>query len=315
MNKPTVSVIIPTYNMARYLPEAIESVLNQSFKDFEIIVVDDGSTDNTKPIIESFQDKIIYLYQSNRGESAARNLGIKKAHGEFLAFLDADDKWLPDKLNLQVEVFKNNPTIGMVACGAMGIDESGKFIKQYVPKNFASHNSLLKALSISQIIPGSSSGVLVRKKCFETVGFFDEKIKIGPDWDMWLRIAKKFNIYFIEKPLVLIRKHRNKPEFRTPINEEHYVSIVIEKNIKGTYKRRAYANLYYRVGCYFLSASKKREALKYLMRSFWQYPFPLFPKSYKKHNIPLHDYRLYLLIRCFLPNFVFKFIKKFLNSK
>jgi glycosyltransferase involved in cell wall biosynthesis len=311
---PLISVAIPTYNHGKFIEESIRSVLAQTYKNIEIIVVDDGSTDDTRKIVEALGGRVSYYYQSNKGQSAARNLAINKGNGEALAFLDADDMWLRHKLESQLQILENNPHIGMVACGANNIDESGEFINKYVPSNFANHDSLLKALSISQIIPGSSSGVLVRRKCFETVGCFDEQIKIGPDWDMWLRIAKQYEVYFIEEPLVMIRRTLNKPKFRNPAAEEHYVSMIIEKNISGKYKKNAYGNLYCRIGSYYLSMCKKREALKYFIRSIYQFPYPLFPRSFKEHNLRYGDYRYYLLMKCILPDSLIVKLKTFLKK-
>jgi len=311
---PLISVIIPTYNHGQFIEEAVESVFAQTYKNLEVIVVDDGSTDETKRIIEVFGDRVHYYYQPNRGPSAARNVGIKKATGEFLAFLDVDDMWMNNKLDLQLQVLKQNPHLGMVACGTNNIDESSAIINKYILKNFADHDSLLKVLYISQIIPGSSSGVLVRRKCLETVGYFDESIKIGEDWDMWLRISKEFEIYFVEEPLVSIRKTLSKPDFRTPAAEEHDVSIVIEKNINGKYKKNAYGILYCRLGRYHLSASKKKEALKYFTRSIYRYPFPLFPRSFKEQTLRFGDYRYYLLMKCILPDSLLIKVKNLLKS-
>ena len=311
---PLISVIIPTYNHGEFIEESIKSALAQTYKNIEIIVVDDGSIDDTPRIIEGLGGQVSYYYQTNKGQSAARNLGINKAKSEFLAFLDADDVWLRNKLDLQIKELQNNPRVGMVACGAELMDESGNFIANYVPKNFTNHDNLLKALYIGQIIPGSASGVLVRKQCFETVGYFDERIKIGPDWDMWLRIAKQFEIYFIEEPLILIRRTFNKPQFRTPNAEEHFVSMTIEKNIPSKYKKNAYANLYCRLGRYYLSGSKKKEALKYFMQSIYRLPYRLFPRSFKEQNLPYGDYRYYLLMKCIFPDSLTVKLKTFVKK-
>ena len=113
---PEISVIIPTYNYANYVRDAVESVLNQSYKEFEIIVVDDGSTDGTKKVLEPLKNRIRYIYQENRGLPSAYNTGIKASKGEYIAFLDSDDLWLPEKLKLQKKYFDDNPAVGMVIC-------------------------------------------------------------------------------------------------------------------------------------------------------------------------------------------------------
>jgi glycosyltransferase involved in cell wall biosynthesis len=131
---PRVSVIIPTYNCDRFLPEAIDSVLMQTYQDYEIIVIDDGSTDQTCQVLEAYKHKIRYFYQQNQGSAVARNLGIKQAKGEFIAFLDADDFWLlPEKLAEQVNCFEQQPSLGSVHTGWRIVDGGGKKIIDVEP--------------------------------------------------------------------------------------------------------------------------------------------------------------------------------------
>ena len=127
MAKPLVSVIIPAYNSADFIDEALKSVFDQTYKDLEIIVVDDGSTDDTRAVLEKYGDRVNYHYQDNNGPASARNRGIKLARGKYIAFLDADDLWLPTKLEKQVALFKNRENLGFVTTGVCSFDENGDY--------------------------------------------------------------------------------------------------------------------------------------------------------------------------------------------
>jgi glycosyltransferase involved in cell wall biosynthesis len=323
--EPLVSVVIPCYNHARYIEEAIRSVESQEYSNHEIIVVDDGSTDNTEDIVKKFKNRTIYLRQENRGTAAARNLGIALARGEFIAFLDADDSWLPGKLQKQMKAIDADPSVGLVACGEFDIDESGKILGgPWVYGNYPNREKLLEALSIGQVIPGGSSGILIRKECLLEVGDFDASLKIGEDWDMWLRIIRKYNAVFITEPLVLIRKNSSvswssketvgQSVLAGPKKEEFYVTKLIEKNFTGATKRRAYANLYYRLGIACLSESIRGQAFKYLMYSILLRPFLLYTKDSKKIYFHARDLRYSMVVRSLIPNFISKEIRKIVRS-
>ena len=298
MDNPLISVIIPAYNMADYLPDTIQSVLDQSYKNTEIIVIDDGSTDNTQEVIKRFKQDVSYYYQDNSGPSASRNRGLEIAKGKYVAFLDADDLWLPNKLEMQVSNILSDPNIGIVGCGYSISDADGKTIRlNVVRKNYKNHEKLLMALSIYQIIPGSSSGVLIPKECFEKVGVFDVSLKIGEDWDMWLRIAKEYKVVFVEDVLVIIRKNIAKPKYRTATNEEKYVTMLIEKSVPLKYKKRAYAALYGYLGSMYLTMLQRKLARSYLARSIKKHPFFVFPMDItNEYDFPKVS-RYYLLLK------------------
>jgi len=200
---PKVSVIIPTYNRARSVSSAIQSVLDQTFEDFEIIVVDDGSTDNTKEVIKSFKDKKIHYLRhiKNKGSQAARNTGIKHSKGKFIAFLDDDDMWLPQKLERQLTIIEDKPDIGVIYTGFVFISD-GKVYYVYTPslRGNIYYDVLKKTVA-------ATSTVLLRRECFNKVGFFDEHLPRYEDWDLWIRLAKHFKFDFIKEPLVLCRFH------------------------------------------------------------------------------------------------------------
>lgn len=186
-NTPKVSIILPAYNHAHFLPQSIESALGQTDPDFEVIVVDDGSTDDTREVVSGYSDpRIRYLYQENRGLAAARNTGLRAARGEFVAFLDADDLFLPNKLELQTRYFSNHKAAGLVAGGWKYIDADGKWIGEYWPWPHPPELNVYGWLENCFVNPVS---VLVRKQYVEQAGGFDENLKQVEDWDLWLRLA------------------------------------------------------------------------------------------------------------------------------
>jgi glycosyltransferase involved in cell wall biosynthesis len=206
-----VSVIIPTYNHAEYLPEALDSVLNQTYEDYEIIVVDDGSTDNTKDIMKPYLHEIHYIHQENSGPSKARNNGIRISSGQYIAFLDADDRWTPDKLEIQVQLFDLSPEVGLVFADAEVLEASQTegisffemvgFRKTQTTDSGEVSGAFEKLLEKNFIQTGT---VIARRECFERVGFFDESLKLAEDKDMWLRIAGLYKIQAV--PKVLLKK-------------------------------------------------------------------------------------------------------------
>ncbi len=203
---PEVSVIIPTYNYGHFIKEAIKSVLSQSFSDLEVIVVDDGSTDGTKNVISTFNDsRISYIFQNNGGLSSARNNGLINSSGEYIGFLDADDLWMPEKLELQLSIFKKKQNVGLVYTGYEVIDYSGTCIATRNVHKI--EGDLISQLILGNIVSGSATTSLVRRKCYETVGLFDSTLKSCEDWDMWLRIALIAEFDYIDQPLAKIRLH------------------------------------------------------------------------------------------------------------
>lgn len=206
MNNSLVSVVIPTYNRANLLPNAINSVINQTFKNWELIIVDDGSIDNTKDVISEFikkDSRVKYFYQKNSGQPSAMNLGIKNSKGNYIAFLDDDDEWLPEKLEKQINKIKSDKLIGLVFTDAIILDGKTNVNKRsdiIKPSSGFVYKELLKTNFIT------ATSVIIAKEIFEKIGLFDEsfiiKITQIQDYDMWLRIAKYYKIEYISEPLV-----------------------------------------------------------------------------------------------------------------
>ncbi|PSO91469.1 MAG: glycosyl transferase family A [Cyanobacteria bacterium QS_3_48_167] len=202
---PKVSVIIPAYKAITYLPETMEDVLSQTFDNFEVIVVNDGSTDETEQWVSQIADSRVKLIsQENRGLAGARNTGINHARGKFIAFLDADDLWDPTKLEKQVRILEENSEVGLVYTWVAYIDEQGKSTGR-VFKNQA-EGDVWKEL-IEHNIVECGSVAMVRRYCFETCGVFDRNLgSFVEDWDMWLRIASRYAFKVIKEPLVYYRQ-------------------------------------------------------------------------------------------------------------
>ncbi len=200
-SKPLVSVIIPTYNRGWILTEAIDSVLAQDYKDFELIVVDDGSTDNTREILDSYGRDIIVLRQANQGVSAARNRGLAEARGRLVAFLDSDDIWLPRKLLRQVDFFNSTPDAVINQTEEIWI-RNGMRVN---PKNRHRKPSGMifeRSLGLCLVSP---SAVMIQKPLFDVVGAFDENLPACEDYDLWLRISCRYPVHLIDTPLILKR--------------------------------------------------------------------------------------------------------------
>lgn len=203
MNEMIVSVIIPAFNSEQYIAECIDSVLVQTFQDFEIIIIDDGSTDDTVSIISEYKnDRIKLFHQDNSGSAAARNYGVKQSSGIWIAFIDADDIWLPDKLQKQLEHCSNQ------AWSHTDLFFHGSFYPKYTKAtDFTSKHSgfILNNLLVENSI--GTSSVVLKKEIFHELGGFNTDLRALQDWDLWLRIAEKYQACYIDQPLVYYRVH------------------------------------------------------------------------------------------------------------
>ncbi len=196
-----VSVIIPTYNRAWILKEAIDSVLSQDYENFELIVVDDGSTDKTGALLDRYKNRLRIIRQKNSGVSAARNRGIRAARGELIAFLDSDDLWLSGKLEAQVKFFLSNP--GALICQTEEIwIRRGKRVNPKNKHKKPSGHIFEPSLALCLVSP---SAVMMRPALFNKVGLFDENLYACEDYDLWLRTSCRYPVYLIETPLIIKR--------------------------------------------------------------------------------------------------------------
>lgn len=200
---PAVSVVIATYNYGRYLGSALASVQAQTFEDFEVLVVDDGSTDDTAAVVQSYLSdrRVRYLRTDHRGQPRAKNVGIRAARAPLIAFLDADDLWLPTKLQRQIQLLENEPAAGVVHAPRRLIDEAGWELEYDSPD--LPRGQVLESLFVNNFV--CFSAAVVRRRVFERVGLFDEQLPLAIDYDLWLRAARHFHFDHVAEPLVLYR--------------------------------------------------------------------------------------------------------------
>jgi glycosyltransferase involved in cell wall biosynthesis len=203
-----VDVMIPAFNAAKYLPIAIESVISQTFDDWRILIVDDGSTDNTSEIIVSFVDrlgsKIRYIKQENRGVSAARNTVLRASTAEYIALLDADDVWLPCRLSESLKVLAERPQAGISYGLIQSIDPEGRLGSSWAG-NLAHAEGHIAPYIYMRAVELPSPTITVRRKCIDEVGIFDESLRVTEDRDLWLRIALRHEVAFVPKILAHYR--------------------------------------------------------------------------------------------------------------
>lgn len=273
---PKVSVIIPAYNAMAYLPESVDSVLNQTFTDFEILIVNDGSSDHVEQWAAGVKDsRVKVIFQENQGASVARNTGITHARGEYVAFLDADDSWEATKLEKQVRYLEDNPAVGVVHTWMALIDQQSKPTGRVMA-------SKGEGEIWQQIIEGNQvacSSAIVRRCCFETVGVFDQSLRVAEDWDLWIRIAAKYPFAVIKKPLVHYRQHPNSKSKKYPEMLQDFRTI-IEKAFQSVpfellhLRSRCYGRVNLCIAWKCLQSSDRdyKKASLFLGNAFMHYP-------------------------------------------
>lgn len=196
---PDISVIIPTFNRAKTLPRALESIRRQTYPPSEIILIDDGSTDETPRVIARQFPEVRYIRQENRGVSSARNTGIKAAVGEWIAFLDSDDEWLPKKLEKQVEALQHHPEYQICHSDEIWIRRGTRVNPMKKHRKYGGY-IFQQCLPLCIISPSS---VLIHHSVFQEVGMFDENLPACEDYELWLRICARYPVLYIEKPLIV----------------------------------------------------------------------------------------------------------------
>jgi glycosyltransferase involved in cell wall biosynthesis len=232
--RPSVSVVIPAFNAAAYLAEALDSVFAQTFRAFEVIVINDGSPDTEllERLLEPYLERIIYIKQENRGPSAARNAGIRRAQGEYIAFLDSDDFWMPQYLSEQIKCFANSPALNMIYSDAILFGESplsGKsYFEAFPPgdppnfQNFLTHGSIL------------THCVVVRKCVLFEVGLFDEEFRLLEDIDLWLRIANHEGMIARNRQELAWRRYRSPSLSHVSIREMAETKLRVMKKLEAS---------------------------------------------------------------------------------
>ena len=272
----SVSVVIPTYNYGRFIKDAISSVLDQTRPPSEIIIVDDGSTDETASVVRAFGKAVRYVRQHNAGVSAARNLGVSESTSQLIAFLDADDTWEPSNLEKQVARFDGEEEIGLVHCGIREFDgETGETIRLYMEggEDGVANNLLLWEGPLI-VAPGA---VIVSRKAFDRVGGFDTRIKVGEDWDFCYRVARLFKIRFVAEPLVNYRTH-NAAAHHNVENMERGMLMFYEKALATDdpeilkLRRRAYGNFHRVMAGSYLHSGRIGKFFWHAAKSIWMRP-------------------------------------------
>lgn len=213
LKKPLVSVVVPSYNRADLIVDALESVWSQTYRPIELIVVDDGSTDDTHDRVLKWSSGhdgesefcIHYLHQENRGGNSARNLGIRHSNGEFVAFIDSDDRWLPRKLEKQVPILLGDDQVGGVYCGLRYFDINTGELAPLQPRDYLQGN-LLRELLVRDVTEGEPCWI-VRKEALDQVGLFDEALPARLGWDLWIRLSTRYKIGCVPEILVMGGNH------------------------------------------------------------------------------------------------------------
>jgi glycosyltransferase involved in cell wall biosynthesis len=268
-----VDVIITTYNRSEFLESAIKSVLNQTFQNLSIVIVDDASEDGTQGAIKSFgHPKIRYIkHKTRRGEAGARNTAILNSNSEYVAFLDDDDEWYPEKLQMEVELLDNSDQkVGGIYTGYIRVDNgNGRVLGEKIPEK---RGDLYPDMGLENVIGGPST-VLLRRKCFERVGLFDESIGYGTDWDMWIRILKEFHFDYIDKPLVKYRVHENQMTKNLEITTRGLEKVLAKNRSLFVSDRKNFSSFYSSLGYDYREIGKLGKGSKALLKAILVYPF------------------------------------------
>jgi glycosyltransferase involved in cell wall biosynthesis len=293
-HRPSISIVIPTYNASKYITDTVNSILNQDFDDYEIIIVDDNSTDNTYEIIKNLSSAKIKYYrldQNHGGPSLPRNIGIKKSRSKYIAFCDSDDLFAPDRLSSSVDFLNKHNEVGMVFMNETKFDDTtgteiGDFLKEYdrfhnLPKTKADDNYYLiqsqDAFSCllyeNYIMP---SGVTVPSVVFKDVGLFDEELKNGDDGDMWLRISKKYPIGFINKIGFKYRIRANSISTRGPSLFENRIKVMnklLASGVPAKLEKRCkvkISNYHWGIGYHYQKLGQLQKARHHYLMSLKQ---------------------------------------------
>lgn len=269
----SVSVVIPMYNHERYVVEAVRSALDQTHPPREVIVVDDGSTDGSATALDAFGDDVTLLSQRNTGVSGARNAGVAASSGDVLAFLDADDRWHPRKLERQTAALASS-SVPFVHCAMREIDDAGEVLG-VVEDGLDGWVEVELLLFRRSVIIGGGSGFLVTRKVFDTIGGFDERLSTSADWDFFRRVAAEHPIAFVDEPLLDYRLHATNMH-RNIARMEHDMLLAFDKAFVGgrrsSLRRRAYGRLRYVLAMSYLDAGEVASGVRQLVAAGRAWP-------------------------------------------
>ncbi|MEQ8381118.1 MAG: glycosyltransferase [Coleofasciculus sp. A1-SPW-01] len=270
---PKISVIIPVYNGKETIKETITSVLNQTFSDIEILVINDGSTDGTLEVVDSIQDPRLNVFSyANAGLAASRNRGFALARGDYVSFMDADDLWTPDKLEAQFKALQATPQAAVAYSWTDYIDEFGHFL--YPGSHVTETGDILAKLLLNNVLENGSNA-LIRKQALQEVGGFDESLTAAEDWDMWLRLASRYHFVAVPSAQILYRQPVHSMSANISRQETECLKV-IERHFHQApeslqhLKRFSIANLYTYLLFKVLASPLERQKSLIAARCFWQ---------------------------------------------
>jgi len=276
-NSYSVAAIIPTYNSSKFIQKTIVSALQQDYEPIEIIVINDGSTDDTVRKVEDFAPRVRILHHPNKanlGPGVSRNLGIKSTDADLIAFLDHDDIWHPTKIREQATIFENYPDVGLVHTNGYAIDENDSILYELMPRDFREPDKP-EAILLSCYIKTPSS-VMVRRDFLERVGMFYQGFRIATDHDLWIRMKEITRFYFLAKHLLSYREHSTQQSRQRVMWEEGF--DVLKRAISRypyslEVKRKRLAVLHYRLGMWDLMNRHYRDAVRHFCLAFVLDPY------------------------------------------
>lgn len=278
---PLVSVLMPTYNREDFVGEAIESVLAQTYPNLELIVVDDGSTDNTKTVVREYlsDPRVKYLYKENGGQSSARNLGFKHSKGEYISFLDSDNKWKPEKVEVCIAAFSENPDVGVIYCDNITIDDKGREIDRNSMKRYS---GMITAQLLKDNFVTINTATL-KRECYETMGGLNESLFRAPDYDLWLRISTKYKFLYVPKFVSYYRVMENQissdkdGRFKANLEILNHFFKQYPRSVSFKERRLGMSHFYCRKARYEASKRRTWRAIFDSLKAAQNYPFWLGP--------------------------------------
>lgn len=270
---PKVSVVIPAYNAQSTITETINSVLEQSFSDFELIIINDGSTDNTLQLINQIKDSRLQVYSyPNGGLPMARNRGINHASSQYISFIDADDLWTVDKLEMQIRALEKVPEAGVAYSWTMCMDNAGKTFHPGVEATF--EGNVYPQLLTSNFI-ASGSNVLIRTEAIKSVGEFDITLKSCEDWDYWLRLAPLWEFVVVPKPQIIYRLSTGAMSSKVDVMEK-YLILVLERAFESAPRELQYlkgkglSNIYQYITQLYLTRIDNDKSIQKATNKLWR---------------------------------------------